>query len=94
MAKAKLTRADRIVITVLHRRKLTGQDLLAELFRVTAMTMTISRTAREVGQPLETHGCGLTADAYSSSADQPSENPQATPHTELSNGTAAVRLER
>ena len=58
-AKAKLAPADRVVITVLYQRKLAGQDLLAELFGVTAMT--ISRTVREVGPLLEAHGRTITA---------------------------------
>ena len=58
-AKAKLTPANRIMITVLYRRKLAGQDLLAALFAVTAMT--ISRTVREVGPLLEAHDYKTTA---------------------------------
>ncbi len=38
-AKAKLTPADRILVTVLHLRKLATMDLLGQLFGVTAMTI-------------------------------------------------------
>ncbi|WP_327425624.1 transposase family protein (plasmid) [Streptomyces sp. NBC_01527] len=38
-AKAKLAPADRILVTVLHLRKLATVDLLGPLFGVTAMTI-------------------------------------------------------
>jgi transposase len=53
-AKAKLTPADRILVTVLHLRKLATMDLLGQLFGVTAMT--ISRAKQEVHPLLEAHG--------------------------------------
>lgn len=53
-AKAKLTPADRILVTVLHLRKLATMDLLGQLFGVTAMT--ISRAKQEVPPLLEAHG--------------------------------------
>ncbi|MFF2134157.1 ISAzo13 family transposase [Streptomyces olivochromogenes] len=53
-AKAKLTPADRILVTVLHLRKLATMDLLGQLFGVTAMT--ISRARQEVRPLLEAHG--------------------------------------
>lgn len=53
-AKAKLTPADRVLVTVLHLRKLATMDLLGQLFGVTAMT--ISRANQEVRPLLETHG--------------------------------------
>ncbi|WP_326661722.1 ISAzo13 family transposase [Streptomyces canus] len=52
-AKAKLTPADRILVTVLHLRKLATMDLLGQLFGVTAMT--ISRAKQEVRPLLEAH---------------------------------------
>ncbi|HSX96774.1 MAG TPA: transposase family protein [Streptomyces sp.] len=51
-AKAKLTSADRILITVLHLRKLATMDLLGQLFNTTAMT--ISRAVRDIRPLLET----------------------------------------
>ncbi|MER5532926.1 transposase family protein [Streptomyces mirabilis] len=48
-AKATLTPANRILVTVLHLRKFATMDLLGQLFGVTAMT--ISRASQEV-QPL------------------------------------------
>ncbi|MFJ9351177.1 ISAzo13 family transposase [Streptomyces sp. NPDC101237] len=53
-AKAKLTPADRVLVTVLHLRKLATMDLLGQLFGVTAMT--ISRAKQEVRPLLEAHG--------------------------------------
>ncbi|WP_399477440.1 transposase family protein [Streptomyces sp. TRM68367] len=58
-AKAKLTTADRILVTVLHLRKLAKMDLLGQLFGVTAPT--ISRAKQEVGPLLEAHGHHITA---------------------------------
>ncbi|MFJ9543835.1 ISAzo13 family transposase [Streptomyces sp. NPDC101225] len=58
-AKAKLAPADRILVTVLHLRKLATMDLLGELFGVTAMT--ISRAKQEVRPLLEAHGHDITA---------------------------------
>ncbi|MFI1370223.1 transposase family protein [Streptomyces griseochromogenes] len=58
-AKAKLTPADRILVTVLHLRKLATMDLLGQLFGVTAMT--ISRAKQEVRPLLEAHGHHITA---------------------------------
>ncbi|MEU6180077.1 transposase family protein [Streptomyces coeruleorubidus] len=53
-AKAKLTPADKILVTALHQRKLATIDLLGQLFGVTAMT--ISRAKQEVRPLLEAHG--------------------------------------
>lgn len=53
-AKAKLAPADRILVTVLHLRKLATMDLLGQLFGVTAMT--ISRASQEVPPLLEAYG--------------------------------------
>ncbi|MDQ0605182.1 transposase [Streptomyces canus] len=53
-AKAKLTPADRVLVTVLHLRKLATMDLLGQLFGVTAMT--ISRAKQEVHPLLEAQG--------------------------------------
>ncbi len=58
-AKAKLTPAERILVTVLHQRKLATHDLLGELFAVTPMTT--SRAAREVFPILTAHGYRITA---------------------------------
>ncbi|GGZ07021.1 transposase family protein [Streptomyces nitrosporeus] len=58
-AKAKLTSADRVLVTVLHLRKLAPTHLLGQLFNTTAMT--ISRTAKDVRPLLEAHGVHLTA---------------------------------
>ncbi|MFD3567383.1 ISAzo13 family transposase [Streptomyces sp. NPDC058667] len=58
-AKAKLTSADRVLVTVLHLRKLATMDLLGQLFNTTAMT--ISRAAKDVRPLLETHGVRLPA---------------------------------
>ncbi|KPI12338.1 Rhodopirellula transposase family protein [Actinobacteria bacterium OK006] len=58
-AKAKLAPADRILVTVLHLRKLATMDLLGQLFGVTAMT--ISRASQEVRPLLEAHGQHITA---------------------------------
>lgn len=56
-AKAKLTSADRVLVTVLHLRKLATMDLLGQLFNTTAMT--ISRAVKDVRPLLETHGVRL-----------------------------------
>ncbi|WP_393073308.1 ISAzo13 family transposase [Streptomyces sp. LN704] len=53
-AKAKLTPADRVLVTILHLRKLATMDLLGQLFGVTAMT--VSRAKQEVRPLLEAHG--------------------------------------
>jgi hypothetical protein len=58
-AKAKLTSADRVLVTVLHLRKLATLDLLGQLFNTTAMT--ISRAAKDVRPLLEAHGVHLPA---------------------------------
>ncbi|MCZ0985009.1 transposase family protein [Streptomyces diastatochromogenes] len=58
-AKAKLTPADRILVTVLHLRKLATMDLLGQLLGVTAMT--ISRAKQEVRPLLEAHGHHINA---------------------------------
>jgi hypothetical protein len=58
-AKARLTPAERILITVLYLRKLATQELLGDLFGVTAMT--VSRALREVRPPLHAHGRDITA---------------------------------
>lgn len=58
-AKAKLTPAERILVTVLHLRKLATMDLLGQLFDVTAPT--ISRAKQEVHPLLETHGRHINA---------------------------------
>ncbi|GHC39903.1 hypothetical protein GCM10010348_79040 [Streptomyces anthocyanicus] len=58
-AKAKLTSADRILVTLLHLRKLATMDLLGQLFDTTAMT--ISRAAKDVRPLLETHGIHIPA---------------------------------
>ncbi|MDQ1033936.1 hypothetical protein QFZ75_000352 [Streptomyces sp. V3I8] len=52
-AKAKLTSADRVLVTVLHLRKLATMDLLGQLFNTTGMT--ISRAAKDVRPLLEAH---------------------------------------
>jgi hypothetical protein len=53
-AKAKLTPADRILVTVLHLPKLATTDLLGQLFAVTAMTT--SRANQDLRPLLERHG--------------------------------------
>ena len=58
-AKASLTPAERILVTVLYLRKLATQELLGDLFGVTAMT--VSRAIREVRPLLHTHGYDITA---------------------------------
>jgi hypothetical protein len=58
-AKARLTPAERILVTVLYLRKLATQELLGGLFGVTAMT--VSRAIREVRPLLHTHGYDITA---------------------------------
>ncbi|WP_369369080.1 transposase family protein [Streptomyces sp. CG4] len=58
-AKAKLTSADRVLVTVLHLRKLATMHLLGQLFNTTAMT--ISRAVRDVRPLLEAHGVHLPA---------------------------------
>jgi hypothetical protein len=58
-AKAKLTSADRVLITVLHLRKLATMDLLGQLFNTTAMT--ISRAAKDVRPLLDAHGIHIPA---------------------------------
>ncbi|MGW7657502.1 ISAzo13 family transposase [Streptomyces asiaticus] len=58
-AKAKLTPAERILVTVLHLRKFATMDLLGHLFGVTAPT--ISRANQEVRPLLETHGQHISA---------------------------------
>ncbi|WP_435845195.1 hypothetical protein [Streptomyces lavendulae] len=58
-AKAKLTSAERVLVTVLHLRKLATMDLLGELFNTTAMT--ISRAAKDVRALLEAHGVHIPA---------------------------------
>lgn len=58
-AKAKLTSADRVLVTVLHLRKLATTDLLGQLFNTTAMT--ISRAVKDVRPLLEAHGVHVSA---------------------------------
>ncbi|WP_327335054.1 ISAzo13 family transposase [Streptomyces anulatus] len=58
-AKAKLTSADRVLVTVLHLRKLATMELLGRLFDTTAMT--ISRAAKDVRPLLEAQGVRLPA---------------------------------
>ncbi|MFQ6148829.1 ISAzo13 family transposase [Streptomyces seoulensis] len=58
-AKAKLTSADRVLVTVLHLRKLATIDLLGQLFNTTAMT--ISRAAKDVRPLLEARGVHIPA---------------------------------
>ncbi|WP_217690859.1 transposase family protein [Streptomyces sp. KAI-26] len=58
-AKAKLTSADRVLVTVLHLRKIATMDLLGRLFDTTAMT--ISRAAKDVRPLLEAQGVRLPA---------------------------------
>lgn len=53
-AKAKPAPADRILVTVLHLRKLATMDLLGQSFGVTAIT--ISRASQEVCPLLGAHG--------------------------------------
>ncbi|MEU2718931.1 transposase family protein [Streptomyces sp. NPDC007205] len=50
--------ADRILVTVLHLRKLATMDLLGQLFGVTAMT--ISRAKQEVRPLLQAHATTST----------------------------------
>ncbi|WP_413801357.1 ISAzo13 family transposase [Streptomyces iranensis] len=58
-AKAKLTPAERVLVTVLHLRKIAPMDLLAQLFGVT--TPTISRASQEVRPLLEAHDHPISA---------------------------------
>lgn len=58
-AKAKLTSADRVLVTVLHLRKLATMDLLGRLFNTIAMT--VSRAVKDVRPLLEAHGVHLPA---------------------------------
>ena len=58
-AKTKLTSADRVLLAVLHLRKLATRDLLGQLFNTTAMT--ISRAAKDVHPLLAAHGVHLPA---------------------------------
>ncbi|MFF1713139.1 ISAzo13 family transposase [Streptomyces sp. NPDC058268] len=58
-AKAKLTPADRILVTVLHQRKLATMDLLGQLFNTTAMT--ISRAAKDIRPLLKAHDVHIPA---------------------------------
>ena len=58
-AKAKLTPAERILVTVLHLRKLATMDLLGQLFGVTAMTT--GRAKQEVHLLLEAHSQPIKA---------------------------------
>ncbi len=58
-AKAKLTSADRVLVTVLLLRELATMDLLGQLFNTTAMT--ISRAVKDVRPLLEAHGIHLPA---------------------------------
>ena len=58
-APAKLTPDERILATVLHRRKLATQELLGELFGVSKMTS--SRAVREVSPLLQMHRHQITA---------------------------------
>lgn len=58
-AKAKLTCADRVLVTVLHLRKLAAMGLLGQLFNTTAMT--ISRAAKDVRPLLDAHGIHIPA---------------------------------
>ncbi|MER6564597.1 transposase family protein, partial [Streptomyces sp. NPDC001027] len=58
-AKANLTSADRVLVTVLRLRKLATMDLLGQLFNTTAMT--ISRAVKDVRPLLEAHGVHLPA---------------------------------
>jgi hypothetical protein len=58
-ATVKLTSAHRVLVTVLHLRKLATMDPLGQLFNTTAMT--ISRAAKDVRPLLEAHGVHLPA---------------------------------
>lgn len=58
-AKAKLTCADRVLVTVLHLRRLATMGLLGQLFNTTAMT--ISRAAKDVRPLLDAHGIHVPA---------------------------------
>ncbi len=58
-AKAKLTSADRVLVTLLHLRKLATMDLLGQLFNTTAMT--ISRAVKDTRPLLEAHGVHVPA---------------------------------
>ncbi|MFF0106355.1 transposase family protein [Streptomyces hirsutus] len=58
-AKARLTPAERVLVTVLHLRKLATMNLLGQLFGVTAMT--ICRASQEVHPLLEAHGHRINA---------------------------------
>ncbi|MCL7377059.1 ISAzo13 family transposase [Streptomyces sp. 35G-GA-8] len=58
-AKAKLTSADRVLVTVLHLRKFANMNLLGQLFNTTAMT--ISRAVKDVRPLLEAHGVHVSA---------------------------------
>lgn len=58
-ATAKLTSADRVLVTALHLRKPATMDLLGQLFDSTAMT--ISRAAKDVRRLLEAHGIHISS---------------------------------
>ncbi|XIG79576.1 ISAzo13 family transposase [Streptomyces sp. SGAir0957] len=58
-AKAKLTPADRVLVTVLHLRKIATMDLLGQLFNTTAMT--VSRAAKGVRPLLAVQGVRVSA---------------------------------
>ncbi|WP_405466721.1 ISAzo13 family transposase [Streptomyces jietaisiensis] len=58
-AKAKLTPADKVLVTVLHLRKIATMDLLGQLFNTTAMT--VSRAAKDVRPLLATQGVRVSA---------------------------------
>ncbi|WEH12817.1 transposase family protein [Streptomyces sp. VNUA24] len=57
--KPTLTPAEQILVTVLHLRKHSLQELLGQLFNTTAMT--ISRAVKEVRPLLEADGVCLSA---------------------------------
>ncbi len=60
-AKAKLTPADRVLVTVVHLRKIATMDLLGQLFNTTAMT--VSRAAKDVRPLLAAQGVRVSASA-------------------------------
>lgn len=53
-AKAKLTPADKVLVTVLHLRKIATMGLLGQLFNTTAMT--VSRAAKVIRPLLAAQG--------------------------------------
>ncbi|NEA20239.1 helix-turn-helix domain-containing protein [Streptomyces halstedii] len=58
-AKAKLTPADKVLVTVLHLRKTGTMDLLGQLFNTTAMT--VSRAAKVIRPLLAAQGVRVAA---------------------------------